>query len=153
MKTQNYIGFAVKGVDHLLHRRINQIARERGLDDITIMHSFIIHFLHENQGRDIFQRDLERNFHVTRSTITNLVQFLEKNGYITREPVPIDARLKKIVLTSRGEELDNQMKYSINEAEKYVDSALSTTEKEQFLLYCQKIRQKLEEYPNKEEIL
>jgi DNA-binding MarR family transcriptional regulator len=152
MVSQNSVGFAIKGLDHLIHRKINLFARRYGLDDVTITHSFILHFLRANEDHDVFQRDLESNFHITRSAVTNIVQFLERSGYIRREAVPEDARLKKIVLTEQGIELDNKMKYSILETEHYIDSALSAKEREQFLLYCQKIRLKLEDFTDNKEV-
>lgn len=152
MTPQTHIGFAVKGLNHLIQRKVNHFARRYGLDDITITHSFILHFLRMNEDHDVFQKDLESNFHITRSAITNIVQFLERRGYIRREAVPEDARLKKIVLTDQGIELDDKMKHSILEAEQYIDSALTAEEKECFLFYCQKIRQKLEDFPDNKEV-
>ena len=52
--------------------------------------------------RDVFQKDVEEAFHITRSSVTSAVQLMEKKGYITRRSVPCDARLKKLALTDRG---------------------------------------------------
>ena len=50
----------------------------------------------------MFQRDLQAHFSVRRSTVTGLLQLMEKKGLITRSSVAQDARLKKIQLTPRA---------------------------------------------------
>lgn len=55
------------------------------------------------EGRDVYQRDLETIFKLRRSTLSSVISTLEKKGYLTRVPVPQDARLKKLVLTEAGQ--------------------------------------------------
>lgn len=52
--------------------------------------------------RNIFQKDIEQEFSISRATVSNLVQLVEKKGYISREAISEDARLKKLVLTNKG---------------------------------------------------
>ena len=53
---------------------------------------------------DIYQKDVEKEFQIRRSTATGTLQILEKNGFIRREPVKQDARLKKLVPTDKAKE-------------------------------------------------
>ena len=63
----------------------------------------ILHFILDNcGGREIFQRDIEEEFHLRCSTATGTLQLMERNGLIRREPVDYDARLKRIVVTEAG---------------------------------------------------
>ena len=43
-----------------------------------------------------------RDSSITRSTVTNILQLMERKGYIERRSVPQDARLKQLVLTEEG---------------------------------------------------
>ena len=52
--------------------------------------------------RSPFQKDIEQRFAVGRSTVTNLIQLMEKKGFVKRESVKQDARLKKVILTEKG---------------------------------------------------
>lgn len=72
------------------------------IDKMTGSGSWIIAYIAENSNRDIFQRDLEREFDITRSTASKNVDLLVANGFIRREPVDYDARLKKLVLTEKA---------------------------------------------------
>ena len=55
-----------------------------------------------HRDEPVFQRDIEREFSITRSTVTNILQLMERKGYIQRLSVPQDARLKQLVLTEEG---------------------------------------------------
>ena len=45
---------------------------------------------------------------VTRATMTGLVDTLERDGYVTRQPDPTDRRMMSVRLTARGEEFLHQ---------------------------------------------
>ena len=89
----------IRRVDNLIFRKINQFARENGVEQATPMHGWIIEYLYRHRNEPVFQRDIEREFSITRSTVTNILQLMERKGYIQRLSVPQDARLKQLVLT------------------------------------------------------
>lgn len=86
-------------VDNLIFRRLNQFSRANGVEQTTPMHGWIIEYLYRHRDEPVFQRDIEREFSITRSTVTNILQLMERKGYIQRLSVPQDARLKQLVLT------------------------------------------------------
>lgn len=53
--------------------------------------------------REIYQKDLEEEFHIRKSTATGILQLMEKKGFIVRKSVKSDARLKSIVPTPKAE--------------------------------------------------
>ncbi len=68
-----------------------------------MMHGWIIRYLYENREQDIFQKDIEQRFAVGRSTVTNLIQLMEKKGFVKREKmVKQEIPLKKVILTEKG---------------------------------------------------
>ena len=84
----------------LFHRRISEIVQ----DPIAVSYGWILKYLEHTKDRPVYQRDIERQFHLARSTVTTMMKSLEGRGYIKRQSVESDARLKKIVLTEKGEE-------------------------------------------------
>ena len=50
----------------------------------------------------VYQKDIESNFGIARSTVTNILQLMEKKGYLTRTTDEHDARLKRLELTELG---------------------------------------------------
>ena len=110
------IGHELRTLDNMMSRNLMAAVRERGLDELTAMHGWILGYLcrNEEKGIDIFQKDIEAEFKICRSTVTNILQLMEKKGFIRRESVPYDARLKKLVLTDTGRELHEKTKDTID---------------------------------------
>ena len=80
----------IRRVDNLIFRKINQFARENDVEQATPMHGWIIGYLYRHRDTPVFQRDIEREFSITRSTVTNILQLMERKGYIERRSVPQD---------------------------------------------------------------
>ena len=50
----------IRRVDNLIFRKINQFARENGVEQATPMHGWIIEYLYRHRDAAVFQRDIER---------------------------------------------------------------------------------------------
>lgn len=142
---KRHIGAQLRCTDNLVFRRLNEIAREMGVEDITAMHGWILHYLYDNRGRDIYQRDIERHFSVTRSTTTNILQLMEKKQYITRESVPQDARLKKLELTPAGVAAHEKMRACISALNRQLEGLLAPGEEAELLRLLEKLQTGLKE--------
>lgn len=89
---------------NLIHRlavKIHSDSSSRGMSPSQLS---VIGFLYfsDQQNKEVYQRDVENFFKLRRSTISSLLNSLEKKGLIQRLTVPHDARLKKLVLTPEG---------------------------------------------------
>lgn len=98
-------------------RNLMAAVREQGMDELTAMHGWILGYLYRNQDRDIFQKNVEEEFEICSSTVSNIVKLMEKKGYIRREAVPYDARLKKLILTDNGRSIHETTMHLIDELE------------------------------------
>ena len=146
MSRKDTLGFVIKTLDNLFFR--NMFAYEtsqRGMDEVTVMHGWILGFLYENDDSDIFQKDIETEFSIARSTVTSIVKLMEKKGYIQRESVPSDARLKKLVLTQRGRQIHEQHICHVDILEAQCKRGISQEEMQAFLSVAEKLRRNLEE--------
>ncbi len=142
--TAESIGHEIKALDHLMQRKMIMIASKSGLDKVTVMHGWIIGYLSHNINTDIYQKDIESEFAISRSTVTNILKLMEKKGYITRTSVESDARLKKISLTDKGKQTGAILQKAVDENEKVFDKLLDEDEKKSFLLLIKKLRYGLE---------
>lgn len=109
------IGKLIHMVDVKLKRKIDLLAAQYNLTTIQFIAMGCIYW--GSQDREIFQRDLEKELDVRRSTISNVLGILEKKGYLRRESVCEDARLKKLVLTSEGIQVYQNFDMRLGEAE------------------------------------
>lgn len=107
----------------LIHMLSHQMKRQDILDErrlgLTAMQAHTLKFILMNTlCREIYQRDIEAEFQIRRPTATGILQLLEKNGFIERESVPGDARLKRIVPTKKAEGLRAAVLENIREMER-----------------------------------
>ena len=133
----------IRRVDNLIFRKINQFARENGVEQATPMHGWIIEYLYRHRDAAVFQRDIEREFSITRSTVTNILQLMERKGYIRRQSVPQDARLKQLVLTEEGIQRHEKTLLSFHQTDDYVAGLLTEEENAELLRLLNKLREAL----------
>ena len=133
----------IRRVDNLIFRKINQFARENNVDQATPMHGWIIEYLYRHRDAAVFQRDIEREFSITRSTVTNILQLMERKGYIQRQSVPQDARLKQLVLTEEGVRFHENTILSFHQTDDYVAGLLTEEENAELLRLLNKLRDAL----------
>ena len=140
------IGYEIKTLDKMIGRAVMNISMKNGMDQVTVMHGWIIAYLYDNQHREIYQKDLETEFRITRSTVTNILQLMEKKGYIERVSVERDARLKKLILTEKAKQIQRQNFIDMhNKLDKQITKDISEEEMEVFLKVMQKMKQNLED--------
>lgn len=90
-------------INTLSHQLKRQMCAHESEDSLTNMQRHVLHYiLFQSLQHDIYQKDLEKEFQIRRSTASGTLQLLEKNGFIRREAVERDARLKKIVPTDKA---------------------------------------------------
>ena len=97
--------FLLRNIHILIKRDVENSEARKELDNVTGTHGYVICYLMSHDGEDVFQRDIEKRFSIRRSTATELLNLMQKNGLITRSPVESDARLKKITLTDKARNL------------------------------------------------
>lgn len=92
----------------------------------------------------MYQRDIEREFSITRSTVTNILQLMERKGYIERQSVPQDARLKRLILTEEGVRVHEKTMLSLHQTDEFVAGLLTEEENAELLRLLNKLRKGLE---------
>ncbi len=137
------LGLVIKLLNQQFRHRFENNARTEGLDDVTIVHGRVLNFLARNKDGDVFQRDIETAFHISRSTVTSIMQVMEKNGLIERCSSPIDSRLKKVILTPYGQEMHRRTVELIDHTEGQLAAGLSPSEIDAFLAVAKKLEENL----------
>ena len=59
----------------------------------------ILGYLYHHRDGPVYQRDLEKEFRISRATATNTLQVMERDGLIVRRAQDRDGRLKRIQMT------------------------------------------------------
>lgn len=144
MNQHKHIGFEIRTLSNLIKRQFDQSSNKKEIDNLTGTNGWVIGYLANNQHRDIFQKDLELEFSIRRSTASKILQLMEKKGFIKREAVEYDARLKKLVLTEKALEVHAIAEQGINQLEEKISKGLTNEEIETFFKIAEKIKKNLE---------
>lgn len=140
---EDHFGPRISRLHVLLKRRIEHFASEYG---ITSMQSHIMVFLsHSCSEREVYQKDVEEEFKIRRSSVSSVLSTMEKNGLIERISSDKDARLKKLILTEKGEQIHKNISSRIERFDSSLASVLDDEEREQFIRSVAKLQAFLEQ--------
>ncbi len=140
---KRHIGYAVQSLNRRIGQVMNNIPALRENKNLTGIQVWILNFLFRRSGKDTFQREVEAEFNVRRSTATQLLQAMEEGGLIRRVPVDYDARLKKIELTAYAEEVRKQLEEQVRRTETQLTEGFSAEELDAFFAYVQRFHDNL----------
>ncbi len=143
MQKERHLGFELRTVNNLVKRYFEQ-HKPQEFKESTGVHGWAIRYFYENQDKDIFQRDFEARFSIRRSTATNMLKLMEKNGLIVRQSVEYDARLKKIVLTEKAIKIHKKATENICFLENSLKDGITEEELDSFYTILDKIKANLE---------
>jgi MarR family transcriptional regulator, transcriptional regulator for hemolysin len=135
-----YIGRELRSLNNLIHRYFEISSHKKEIDFITGTNGWIIGYLADHADGDIFQRDLEAQFTITRSTASKVLNLMEKKGLIERHPVARDARLKKLVLTEKALEIKELMKQDGIKMEQALTKGFTVEELQTLHTYLQRMK-------------
>ncbi|MDD6527346.1 MAG: MarR family winged helix-turn-helix transcriptional regulator [Oscillospiraceae bacterium] len=145
MEKEKQLHFQIHRTSRLIKRYIDNTHTKAYIDNMTGNHGYILGFVYENRDRDIFQRDIEKEFNLRGSTVTNMLNLMEKNGLIERKSVDGDRRLKKIVLTQNACEIQQHVLSDIERLEKTITKGIGKKDIEVFFSVLDKINSNIKE--------
>lgn len=137
------LGVAINCVSNLLRREVDKVILQTHGDELNRLDGWIIHYMVSNQGKDIFQKDLENELALTRSNVSKVVDQMVQKGLILRSPVEHDARLKKLTLTEKALEIDRQVEKNIADTEKRLTEGFTQEELEQLEEYLHRLTENI----------
>ena len=114
--------------------------------DLTNVKGWTMGFIYRMQekGLEVYQKDIEQEFNISRSTATELLQNLEQNDFLTREVSLTDGRLKRNVLKDKAIKLQEAVIETLNQVENKLLDGFSREEQEILFNYLGRIRKNLE---------
>ena len=127
MKRSETIGYKMRLIHNQIHKTM-EAKRKENEGDLTGMQCWLMRYIKDHDGTDVYQRDIEVEFKVSRATASNMLSVMERKGLIRRLSVAHDARLKKLVLTDQARELMERADQDIREMEELIVCGMSDQE-------------------------
>lgn len=139
------LGLDISKINHIISRKMDTSVISAIDDNLTISQAYVIDFIcNEGKDKDVFQKDLESVFDLKRSSISLMLNNMEKNGLIERMLVKADGRLKKIVLTEKSIKIYEKISDAIDLIENKLSENITEEEVKIFQNVLNKIRNSLE---------
>ncbi|WP_294836872.1 MarR family winged helix-turn-helix transcriptional regulator [uncultured Lactobacillus sp.] len=123
------LGLALQRVQNTFNRNADYYARKIGLTGTQML---IIEYLASfSQNKPIYQKDIEHEFNIRKSTATNVLRLMAEKDLITKKVDPHDTRLKAIILTTKAVNLEQKISnYFIQSENSYAEILGAKTKKE-----------------------
>ena len=132
-----YVGIELSKVNNIMKRNFRKFEEiDDSNDELTGKNGWIIGYIAENK---------DNQFVIRRSTVSGILKLMEKKGYIIREGVSYDARLKKLTLTEKSWDFVSKTMEKVDENEEKLRNGLSVEELDSFFRTLEKIKQNLEQ--------
>lgn len=107
-------------------------ARLREKYNVTAAQSHTLLYLAKlSGGREVMQRDLERELHLKASTVNGIVDRLEEKGYILRRQSREDGRRRMLSLTEEGQAITEAFRAALEDTDRVFCGVLSPEEQAQ----------------------
>lgn len=140
--------YQIKSLEKMIFRAL--IQEKDNVEDFSCKHPTptqmqIMEYILEHRSEEIFQKDLEKVLNLRRATVSGVLQTMEKNDLIKRVSCTMDARIKKIILNPKAEEMFKEKEKRMQEFELIVSKGISPKELEIFSKVLKKIKQNVKE--------
>ncbi len=140
----------LRSLSHLIYRFIENLPNKKQIESMTGTNGCIIGYLADNSGRDVFQKDIEKAFGITRSTASKVINLMEQKGLVERQSVSRDARLKKIVMTEKSKAISHLITEDMILVEGILTDGFNEEEKEALYDYIERMKKNIKNYYLKE---
>lgn len=148
MDTNKRPGKELLTLNRSINKQINLISREvfeeNALPLLSPLEAWIIGYLYRNQGKACYQKDVEAEFHVSRSTVTRTVQNMEKLGLLERATNGQDQRMKQVRITPKAAQLHENLHADIfRRVDERIMEGISEEDMETFYRVLEQMKENL----------
>ncbi len=132
--------FEIKNLHIAITKKMCNIMKEnKYINPPSPLQAKILDYLIKHSNEEVYQKDLEEVFNVSRATISETLQTMEKNEIVERIVSTKDARVKQIKLTENSKKRYKEMQKNIKIINKNLVENISDEELEIFSSVIQKM--------------
>lgn len=129
-------------ISNRLRNRSQEVHTQLGIG--SAQGKILNYVLVESEAHSVYQKDLEREFGLRPSTVTEMLNALEQKKLIQRVSDEWDGRYKKIVFTEKARSMKDRIRQEVEETEHLLLQGITEQEKQEFLRIAGKMLQNLE---------
>ena len=129
-------------ISNRLRNRSQEVHTQLGIG--SAQGKILNYVLVESEAHSVYQKDLEREFGLRPSTVTEMLNALEQKKLIQRVSDEWDGRYKKIVFTEKARSMKDRIRQEVEETEHLLLQGITEQEKQEFLRIAGKMLHNLE---------
>lgn len=147
-----HLGFLLDCASREIRNAVSRgiIANSEG-QQCNMKYGWLLGYL-ERREDPVFQKDLEKTFHFPKSTLADMIQYLDKSGFIAKVPVDGDGRKKQIVVTEAGKNFVSAAESQISAVEDYISKDIPPEQMELVVEVLEKLRSNAANYKSNIEL-
>lgn len=128
----------IKKISSLVKLKLDEYDTKFGVSTISCVVIDYVCF-NEKKGKIVTQKDLEKEFYLSKSTCSDILSNLEEEEYLIRKVDEKDARKKNIIILPKGKELFLFDKQKFKDVNDDICSSLTKEEHKQLDEYLLRI--------------
>lgn len=121
----------ISNLSNMQRRLFDKLAKDKAYSGTE---GKVIHYLFENEGKPVYQKNIETVFALRAATATQVIDSLEKRGLVQRIPCKTDGRFKEIILTEKADVFKDDVSCDIDFLEKQIVRGI---EPEELRVWCE----------------
>ena len=150
MDKTDHIGYRMRYFNRCMQRLVDQKNRAREETyGMSMTDGWILRYLHEHEGEEVFQKKIETDLHIKKSALTQQLNEMEAHGLIRRSISKHDSRYKCISRTDKALEIHQQIMDEIEEHEKLMRKGIDEEDLAVFSRVLDQMIQNISEEPER----
>ena len=150
MDQTDHIGYRMRYFNRCMQRLVDQKNRAREETyGMSMTDGWILRYLHEHEGEEVFQKNIETDLHIKKSALTQQLNEMEAHGLIRRSISKHDSRYKCISRTDKALEIHQQIMDEIEEHEKLMRKGIDEEDLAVFSRVLDQMIQNISEEPER----
>ena len=146
MEEENRISFILRVIHNQIRDIIHKNAPRFDKGPKSQLQGGILGYLFHHRDPPVYQKDLEKEFRISRATATNTLQVMERDGLVVRQAMDKDARLKRIQLTDEAYANHKEIEKHMQMLDRRMLEGMSETEAAELQRLLGTILANLEQY-------
>lgn len=142
---RRHLGFMLDCAAREIKKAVGRGVTEYDEVPCNLKNAWLVGYI-ERQTDPVFQKDLEKTFHFPKSTLADMIQALEKCGYLAKAPVDGDARKKQIVVTEKGKRFSTIAENEIMAVDDYITRGIPEEQIDLMVEIFEKVQQNARDY-------
>jgi DNA-binding MarR family transcriptional regulator len=130
-KEQRPLGAEIRRTGNAIKNYIDNVLLTKLNEKLTGVEGMTMVFIFRHQSQDLTARDIMARFDVSKATVSQILHGIEKKGLIVMRPLKEDKRAKIIILTERGQKVNEEFTALFAEMNSRIEQNLTKEEKQE----------------------